>query len=326
MATKDVLSNEEVDAIMETVADQPDTSGVDDGDENVHRVFDFASKERAAQNQLLGLSVANERLNQEFQLSLEKTFGMRVEVVMHSPEVLKLEECITELKHEVIFNLVELNISRNRSLLALDEELLSGFINRYFGSQLVQANTGRAGKKLNTTESRINDRVVNLFGAALTNSWREIANVELHRVATEINSDFVRLGRGDDMVVRFVMDTSFGDFSGAITWLVYYDAIEPLLSRREKQDAGAGALAAEEWRGRLYDYIQDVNLNVHVRLPDFAMTLGQVHALDVGTVLPLGNPAEACLYIEEAPMFWGEYGAYEGNKALSLTQRIETTG
>lgn len=315
MASNDVLSNEEVDAIMDTVADQ--------SEETSDFASYFGSGERTAQNQLQGLSVANERLKQEFQLSLEKKFGVRIDISMHAPEVLKLEDCIAELPEDAILNLIRLNISEEKSLLAMDETLLTGFINRYFGSQLAQAGHSRAEKKLNTTESRINDRVVGLFGAALTRSWQEIAMIEFSKQATEINPDFIRLGRHEDTLVRFVLDISFGEFSGAMTWLLYYDAVEALLNRRE-QDAGAASTAkATDWREQIFSYIQDVSLDVHVRLPDFSMTLGQVRELEVGSLLPLANPAEARLYIEGTPMFFAEYGSYEGNKAVSLTQRID---
>ena len=209
----------------------------------------------------------------------------------------------------------------------VNDDLLSEFINRYFGSQLAQSSSLKSGRSLSTTEARINDRLVQLFGTALQTGWKEIANIELEKTTTEINPEFIKLGDKEELGVRFNLDITFNDFTGIIQWLLPYASIEPLSATSDKASTSIPeAQKTADWNTRLYDNIQEIHLDVQAVMSDFEMSLEEVKKFKVGTVLPLGNPGDVQLCIENIPVFTGEYGAHADKKAVSLQRRIELPG
>lgn len=333
MASRDVLSNEEVDALMDTVADKTANDSasevIDDG-MKIHRAFDFASREHFALAQMKGLSTANDRFCMDFQALLVQAFGLSIKVTMQNPEILKMDECMTGLKDNAVLNVMKVNLASGKGLLVINDDLLSEFINQYFGSQLAISPGLKQGKSLSTTESRINDRVLQLFGMALKSGWKDIASIEMEKTITETNPEFVSVGEKDELGVRFTLDISLGDFTGAIQWLLAYSSIEPLSSLSGNSESAEHIASAEitaqkavSWSKQLYDNIQEVQLDVHVVIPEFEMSLKDVRALQVGSVLPLKNPGDVHVCIENIPLYYGDYGAHAEQKAVSLKQRIE---
>jgi len=316
MTTREVLSNEEVDAIMDTVADKT-------AHDSAIGAFDFSSREHFALAQMKSLSVANEKFCMAYQKELSQAFGIPVDVSMPKLEILKIDECMAGIQDSAVLNIMKINLASGRGLLVLNGDLLSEFINRYFGSQLAQSTGLKLGRSLSSTEARINDRVLQLFISSLKLGWKDIAALELEKTITETNPEFVKLGGKEELGVRFTLDIAFNDFTGSIEWLLPYSSIEPLSSRSESTPSVSDIQKVADWGTQLYDNVQDVSLDVRVAMADFEMSLGEVNRFQTGTVIPLDNPGDVHLCIEDIPMFSGEYGVHEDKKAMSLKSRIE---
>lgn len=326
MTNTDVLSNEEVDAIMDTVADKPardSESGPFDGDASIHRAFDFTAREQFALTQMKGLSIANEKFCMEYQRVLTQTFGMPVDVSLSKLDILKIDECMAALQDQAVLNVMKINLASGKGLIVVNNDLISEFINRYFGSQLAQSRGLKADRSLSSTEARINDRVLELFISSLKVGWKDIATLELQKTLTETNPEFVTLGEKEELGVRFTLDITFNDFTGSIEWLLPYRSIEPLSSSADKEASVSDVKAVTAWSDQLYNNMQEVKLNVRVAMVDFDMSLREIDHFQIGTVVPLQTPSDVHLYIEDIPVFSGDYGIHEEKKAMYLKQRID---
>ena len=322
MSTKEVLSDDEIEALMDTVEDAPsDPSALDDNGE--YQAYDFAANDGTLVGQLPVIKTINDKVCIELEKTLMHSFKLPFDVEVEGVEVIKVDEFMKSLSEFSAINMLKFDITSGLSLAVLGGDLLSEVINQYFGSSFNGKSLPQNERALTPTEARMNERLLSHLLAALQVGWEEVTALEVKLLSTETSADFIKIGSPDDMGVRFTFKLTLGEFSDSIHWLLPYAAIEslqtkmtslsrPLVDEKNKQN----------WSSLLKQQITAVELDLTAVFTTLELSLNDVLNLKKGTILPMRIPEEVEVHSGGIPMFTGEYGSFDSNKAISVTQKF----
>lgn len=324
MSTKDVLSEGELDALMDSVSsgDVP-LDDNDSGDGKSCRPFDFSTREQALLAQMPALKTINEKHTLSLVQSLQELFKVPVEVEPKDTRLVKLEETIASIAEPSGLNLIQITPLSGVSLVVLSRELLWFFVNQYFGGSS-SSGFNSSGVDLTPTERRINDLLTARFLSGLEAAWLEKISLKTEQVSFESNPDFLQVGAPNELALQFSFAIKVFEWEGSIDWIIPYSSIEPLKPR-----LGGPALVQKSeqsgvsWEGYFRNKLLSVDLDVSGLYSSQDVSIGEVLNLKEGSIVPLKVPTEVLLYIDSRPFCSGEHGVLNGKKSIKIKEIFE---
>ncbi|MEZ5529445.1 MAG: FliM/FliN family flagellar motor switch protein [Porticoccaceae bacterium] len=318
MAGKEVLSDSELEALMETVAEGEAESGV--GAQGAYRLFDFSAQRQSPLEDYPALHQVHEKLVSQLAVELKSLFRGALEVEGVEPEVVKLGDAQAAFPELVALNLIQSAPMMGNSLIFVAGDTLSSLVNLYFGGPTGGTAFKSARASLTPTERRVNDLVVERFLVSLAMAWRETVKLTPESVKFETNPDFLHLGAGSSQQVVFHYVLRSHDWEGSLKWLVPIKAFEPIKVQLGQVKAEAADARQEQpkWESHLRKELLTVDVEVSGQIECHAMNLAQLLSLRQGSIIPLESPTEVMLLVEGEPFCNGEYGAMSGKKSVKI--------
>jgi flagellar motor switch protein FliM len=322
MSTKEVLSEGELDALMDSVSsgDVPLDEG---GGGQGCQPFDFSTREQALLAQIPALKSINEKHALSLVQSLQELFKVPVEVEPKDTQLVKLEETIVSIAEPSGINLIQITPLNGVSFIVLSGELLWFFVNQYFGGSTGSSfNSSRVD--LTPTERRINDLLITQFLSGLEAAWLEKISLKAKQVSFESNPDFLQVGSPNELALQFSFAIKVFEWEGSIDWIIPYSSIEPLKSR-----LGSPALALKSeqsgvsWEGYFRHKLLSVDLGVSGLYTSKNISIGEVLNLKEGSIVPLKEPTEVLLCIDDRPFCAGEHGVLNGKKSIKIKEMFD---
>lgn len=89
------------------------------------------------------------------------------------------------------------------------------------------------------------------------------------------------------------------------------------------------AMRPVSWQRSMGRALREAPLTLEARLAEMCLTVGELLALRVGDILPLEQPEQVTVYLEDRPLSRGEIGLAGGRKVVRLGQRegrMDNTG
>ena len=324
MSTKDVLSEGELDALMDSVSsgDVP----LDDGSgDHSCQPFDFSTREQALLAQMPALKTINEKHALALVQSIQALFKVPVEVEPSDTRLVKLEETIISIAEPSGINVIQVTPLNGVSFVVLSGELLSFFVNQYFGGGASNSNVKSSRLELTPTERRINDLLTTKFLSGLESAWQEKIALKAEQVSFESNPDFLQVGSPSELALQFSFPIKIFDWEGSIDWIIPYSSVEPLKSR-----LGSPALAFKtdqsgvSWEGYFRKELLSVSLDVSGVYTSKNVSIGEVLSLRSGSIVPLKMPTDVTLCIDGRPFCTGEHGALNGKKSIKVKEIFDS--
>ncbi|WP_461516057.1 flagellar motor switch protein FliM [Porticoccus sp.] len=319
MAGKEVLSEGELEALMESVssADAIDS----DGQTRAHlRLFDFSAREQNQLEQLPVLLTLHDKLAAALTPGLQALFRAPVEVVPGDLKMVKLEEVLISIPELAGINLVNIAPLSGSALAVLPGDSLSFFVNQYFGGQPGSAAFKSSRSHLTPTEKRINDLMIGRFLSALSESWKDVLKLSPEVVKFETNPDFLQLGTSSSLFLKGVYQLSLFDWKGTLEWAVPYIAIESIKARLEgtKEPEGSPEGDTSGWAHHFRKELMSIDVVVSGQIGCRTMSLAEILNLRQGSIVPLSSPTDVTLYVEDEAFCSGEYGGASGKKSIKI--------
>jgi len=153
VAVNDLLSQDEIDALLHGVdGGDVDTDG-DEAFDGVARSFDFTSQDRIVRGRMPTLEMINERFARYFRISMFNMMRRSAEISVAGVQMLKFSEYIHSLFVPTSLNLVKVKPLRGKALCVIDPKLVFVTVDNFFGG------TGRhakiEGREFTPTEQRV---------------------------------------------------------------------------------------------------------------------------------------------------------------------------
>ena len=324
MSGKEVLSEGELDALMDTVSggDVPLDDGGPDGG---CRLFDFSTREQALLAQMPALKTINEKHAMGLAQGIRELFKLPVEVEAGEVKLLKLAESLAAIPEPSAINTVRTLPLNGVSFLIAPGELTSFFVDQYFGGSSQGQHYQPTNNDLTPMERRMNEVLVTRFLLTLQSAWADKVPLNVELLGTETNPDFMQLGALDQLILCFSFGISVFDWQSKIDWIVPYAALEPLRSKLGSPSASAPSReGGTDWQAFFCNELPAVELELSAAVTSGAVSIAEVLRLREGAIIPLREPNEVTICVEGKPFCSGEHGSFNGKKSVKITRLFNT--
>ena len=322
MSTNDLLSQDEIDALLHGV-DAGDVGTEDDETfDGVARSFDFASQDRIVRGRMPTLEMINERFARYFRISFFNMLRRTAEISVSGVQMMKFSEYMHSLFVPTSLNMVKIAPLRGTALCVIDPKLVFITVDNYFGG------TGRhakiEGREFSPTETRVIQIILEQVFKDLEEAWKPVLKLDFKFLSMEVNPQFANIVSPTEVVVVSGFQVELDGGGGNFYMVMPYSMLEPI---RELLDAGIASDRAEQdddrWSSALREEIKSAPVEMSCELTDAEMRLGDLLNLKEGDIIPIEYPESITLVVDEVPLFRGTYGVSKGSKAVKINEIVE---
>ena len=321
-----VLSQEEVDALLQgvasdDVADEKDDEEEYDPEEIVS--FDLTAQDRIIRGRMPTLEIIHDRFVRLFRLTLSNALRRVVDINVRSTELIKFGEFIKTLPVPTSMNLFRMTPLRGNAMMVFETRLVFTLVEMFFGGG-GDAETKTEGRDFTEIESRMIKRVIISGLEDLQTSWRPVFPAQVNYVRSEVNPQFVSIVPHSEIVVVVTFDIEIGRAPMSIIVCVPYSMIEPI---RTRLNAGFQSEQDEKdntWSNRFKQNLQKVDVELIAKLAEMNISVRDFLNLQKNDVMYLEHETKSPISIEVngVKKFTGFQGAYKGHKAINIDELI----
>lgn len=321
MSEEEVLSEGEIDALMDSFSDDESAPGSAPGGD--YTPFDFSTREQTLLAQMPALKKLNELHAAALVQGISDLYGFAAQVSVAEIQLIKLDQAFENIAEPSAINLAKIAPLTGTSYVVLPGVLLSTFVDMYFGGAQANPASEFTRESLTPTELRINEVMISKFLATLAESWHEKVQLSPQLAGFETKPSYLQANSPDDMALIFPFEIRVGEWVSSIDWIAPYAAMEPL-----RQTLGSLAVETKQqpknsdWEFHFSRELAQVQLEVSGAFESGHVSISEVLSLKPGTILPLKMPADVTLSIESVPYFTGEHGVLNGNKSIKIKESL----
>lgn len=317
---EDILSQDEVDALLRGVSGDTEEQAVDDATGDV-RVYDIGRQERIVRGRMPTLELINERFARLLRISLYSYLRRSPDVAVGPVRVIKYSDFTRNLPVPTNLNLVHAKPLRGTALFVFDPNLVFQIIDCLFGGT-GKIHTRVEGRDFTATELRIIQNVLRLSFADYEKSWEPVHPLKFEYVRSEMNTQFANIATPTEVVVVSTFTIDLGSGGGEFNVCMPYAMLEPL---RDVIYSGMQADRSESdarWVTMLKRQIQDAEVGLVANLGTATVTLRDLMQLEVGDVIGIDMPDSVVADIDGIPVLDCSYGVTEGRYALKVNRFV----
>ena len=320
MAVQDLLSQDEIDALLH---------GVDDGlvqtdnaaEPGSVKSYDLTSQDRIVRGRMPTLEMINERFARYTRISMFNMLRRSADVAVGGVQVMKFGEYVHSLYVPTSLNLVKIKPLRGTALFILDAKLVFKLVDNFFGGDGRHAKI--EGREFTPTELRVVRMVLEQAFIDLKEAWQAIMEVNFEYINSEVNPAMANIVGPSEAVVVSTFHIELDGGGGDLHVTMPYSMIEPV---REMLDAGFQSDLDdqdERWVNALRQDVLDVDVPLSATVARRQLRLRDILHMQPGDVIPVELPEELIMRANGVPAFKVKMGSHKGNLALQVIEPIE---
>ena len=325
---RQVLSQDEVDALLDAVNDGDD-SFLDESDEkngkgNINvQPYDLTNQDRVIRGRMPILEIIYERFIRQFRVSLSNSLRKISTISIVSTDLLKFGEFINTLPIPSCMCIMRFNELRGSSLFVFESKLAYAIIDSYFGGT-DRLFTKIEGKEFTMIELSFMKKVMEMAIKDLEEAWAPVYRIDAQYLRTEINPQFVGVIPPSEVVITTTLEIEFESASGSIMVVLPYSTIEPIKQKLNSNFQTDSDIADSIWTQTMNEHVKDISSSLIVNLGESEMTIGDLITLKKGDIIPLNKEAsgEVSVTVEGIEKMKCIMGVRKGNRAVQITDII----
>ena len=319
----DLLSQDEIDALLHGVDDVEEEDLIEDGSEDAGMSdYDFSSQDRIVRGRMPTLEMVNERFARHMRISLFNMMRKTSEVSINGIQMIKFGEYVHTLFVPTSLNMVRFRPLKGTALVTMEARLVFILVDNFFGGD-GRYHAKIEGREFTPTERRIIQMLLKLIFEDYKEAWSPVMDVSFEYLDSEVNPSMANIVSPTEVVVissfHIELDGGGGDFHIALP----YSMLEPI---RELLDAGVQSDKEDtdmRWSKALRDEIMDVPINITTKFLEVDIPLSQVMELKSGDIIPIEMPEHVTVLVEDLPSYRAKLGKSKDNLALKIESKIK---
>ncbi|WP_415886918.1 flagellar motor switch protein FliM [Neptuniibacter sp. QD37_6] len=322
MSVKDLLSQDEIDALLHGVDDgDVETSDEAEVEEGEVRGYDLASHERIVRGRMPTLEMVNERFARYTRISLFNLLRRAADVTVGGVQVMKYGDYIHTLYVPTSMNLIRVNPLRGTALFIMDAKLVFKLVDNFFGGDGRHAKI--EGREFTPTETRLIHKALEQFFLDLEEAWAPVKELAFEHLGHEMNPAMANVINPTEVVVVSSFQVDLEGGSGEFHVAMPYSMLEPIRDVLVSGFQNSEDEKDERWQIALQRDILMAGLPLEMTLAQQNMTLRDVLELEVGDVIPIELPETFELKANKVPVYNCTMGVSRGNLAVKIVDQIQ---
>ncbi len=321
MSTVDLLSQDEIDALLHGVDDgEIETEAIEEEDDGEAKSYDFNSQERIVRGRMPTLEMVNERVARYFRISLFNFLRRSAEISISGIQVQKFSEYIQSLFVPTNLNIVRFSPLRGRALIVMEPRLVFTAVDNFFGGG-GQFYNKVEGREFTPTEMRVIRLIIDLLFKDLKEAWKPVMELDFEYMSSEVNPQFANIVSPSEIVIVSTIHVELEGGGGDINIAMPYAMIEPIRELLDAVSSDRGEIDGS-WQESLRKEVLRTEVVLNSMLVEKKMTIESVMNLQKGDVIPVEMPESVIVQAEGVAIFKGKVGLSDGNYAIQIKEKL----
>ncbi len=321
MSENEILSEEEVDALLDGVA-TGEVGAMSPVPAGEVLPYDLTDQDHIVRGQLPVLEKINARFVRQLEDGFEQMLQRSVEVAEEGLQTVRTTDYIHSLGLPVSLNFININPLAGEALVVLDPALVFSIVDIYFGGSGKYRNQ-MIGREFTPTENRVIQLVLNQMLRDLACAWDKVLAVEPRFVRAEADPQYSTLAGSREMLIissfRMEFEGNGGEFHIGLP-VSMIEPIRDLLDGGQRKNMSANQ---DQWLLALQQNLLDAEVEIYGRMAETALSLRDVVGMRPGDIIPVSMPGQVILRVGDVPLFRGQFGVFREHNAVKVEAEIE---
>ncbi len=316
----EILSQEEIDALLHGVDDGDIETETDEGSENSDFTsYDLTSQDRIVRGRMPTLELINERFARHTRVSLFNMLRRSAEVSIGGVQVQKFGEYIQTLYVPTSLNMVRVQPLRGMALFVLEAKLVFKLVDNFFGGDGHHAKI--EGREFTPTELRVVQMLLEQAFKDLEEAWKPLFEMKFDCVGSEVNPAMANIVSPSEAVIVSSFHIELDGGGGDMHITLPYSMIEPIKDILDSGMTGDVHEVDERWIKALRRDILRASVDLECTVVEKQMSLRDIIDLKQGDVIPVDIPEMLTLRANGVPIYKTRMGTSRGNLGLEIVER-----
>ncbi len=321
MSVKDLLSQDEIDALLHGGDDGADEESPEEQVELGEGVvlYDLANQDRIIRGRMPTLEMVNERFARYSRTSFFNLLRKAVDVNVTGLQVMKYSDYLSTLYVPTSMNIFQMSPLKGSALLIFDAKMVYRVVDQFFGGDGRHAKI--EGREFTHTEMRLVGKVIEQAFIDLAEAWRPTYPVEFELTGSEMNPAMANIVSGNDVVVVSSFEVDMEGGTGEMHVTIPYSMLEPIKELIHSGSAESQRKKDNSWAPVLRKDLELARVALNLKILSRQMTLREVVELQAGDVIPVEMPEFTSLEVNGVPLYDCQLGQAHGNLAVQVKSR-----
>lgn len=327
----DILSQEEIDALLDVVDDEgEDALGIDDDDggtlfsQRQITLYDFKRPNRVSKEQLRAFRGIHDKMARSLSSQISSIMRSIVEIQLHSVDQMTYGEFLMSLPNPTSFNVFSMKPLEGSGVLEINPSIAFPMLDRLLGGKGDPFETNR---EFSDIELSLFETILRVMMGTLKEAWGPVTDIYPTVENKESSPNVVQIVAQNEIVVMVVMEIIIGHSSGMMNICYPVIALEPVLPKLASRDLMLNETSSKKSRNQeLQVLLGGAQVVVEANLGEAELNLREVLELSLGDIIRLKNPADdtVTLSIDGKERFRGEIGLRRFRKSVQVSEVIDT--
>ncbi len=324
----DILSQEEIDALLDVVEDEGDDALAIEEDEVFEQkqitLYDFKRPNRVSKEQLRAFRGIHDKMARSLSSQISAIMRSIVEIQLHSVDQMTYGEFLMSLPNPTSFNVFSMKPLEGSGVLEINPSIAFPMLDRLLGGK---GEPFESNREFSDIELSLFETVLRVMMSTLKEAWGPVAEVYPAIESKESSPNVVQIVAQNEIVVMVVMEIIIGHSSGMMNICYPVIALEPVLPKLASRDLMLNETSSKKSRNQeLQVLIGGAKVTVEANLGVAELTLHEVLDLKGGDIIRLNASGDdiVSLSVDGKERFKGEIGLRRFRKSIKVTEIIYT--
>ncbi|MDF1879903.1 flagellar motor switch protein FliM [Sulfurimonas sp. MAG313] len=324
----DILSQEEIDALLDVVEDEGDDALAIEEEEVFQQkqitLYDFKRPNRVSKEQLRAFRGIHDKMARSLSSQISAIMRSIVEIQLHSVDQMTYGEFLMSLPNPTSFNVFSMKPLEGSGVLEINPSIAFPMLDRLLGGK---GEPFESNREFSDIELSLFETVLRVMMSTLKEAWGPVAEVYPAIESKESSPNVVQIVAQNEIVVMVVMEIIIGHSSGMMNLCYPVIALEPVLPKLASRDLMLNETSSKKSRNQeLQVLIGGAGVSVEASLGSAELTLGEILNLNAGDIIRLNASADdiVTLRVDGKERFKGEIGLRRFRKSIKVTEVIYT--
>jgi flagellar motor switch protein FliM len=322
----DLLTQDEVNSLLETVASSGDITETDKKDfepttyKKRDPQYDFKRPNRLSKDLMQSLHFLHDRYARNFSLTLSAYLREMAEVNLISIDQLPYSDFLMSLPDTTSINVIELQPNGGKMILEVNLSLVFPIIEKLMGG------IGSAMEKIREIteiEQKLIEEFISLAIGDLQEAWCTVVpDTEFNIESRETSPRLVQIVAPNEIVAALVFEIRMGSVSGMANFCIPAHLLEPLRHQFEVEKSSYTREdgKTEEMERKILSVVMATETKIEAFLGKVKVNIQDILQLKEGDIIPVDVKVDDLISIKVGgkEKYKGLYGVMEGKKAVRV--------
>ncbi len=324
----DILSQEEIDALLDVVEDEGDDV-LETGEDSLLpqrqvTLYDFKRPNRVSKEQLRAFRGVHDKMARSLASQISSIMRSIVEIQLHSVDQMTYGEFLMSLPNPTSFNVFSVKPLEGSGVIEINPSIAFPMLDRLLGGK---GEPFDASREFSDIELSLFETILRVMMSTLKEAWGPVMDIYPTVESKESSPNVVQIVAQNEIVVMVVMEIIIGHSSGMMNICYPVIALEPVLPKLASRDLMLNETSTKKSRNaELQVLLGGAKVDVEANLGNSDLTLGDILELQIGDVLRLSSAADdiVTVAVDGKERFKGEIGLRRFRKSIQITEIIDT--